>query len=157
MKLPPISAMLPPPPKKFLVGLFAALLAFAVWSFAAAPTPPPDLATLRARADAGDPAALNDLGTAYAAGSGVAQDFPEAARRYQAAADKGYAAAWFNLGALAELGRGQPADPAAAFKLYLKSAQLGYAPAQFNVGNMYASGAGIPQDSIEANAWFLLA
>ena len=36
-----------------------------------------DLASVKARADQGDPEALNALGTAYANGQGVPQDFAE--------------------------------------------------------------------------------
>ena len=102
-----------------------------------------DLAATRARAGQGDPEALNALGSAYANGQGVAQDFVEALRLYHQAAERGLAPAYFNLGMMHELGRGVPADLASAFKFYLQAAELGLAPAQFNVGNMYAGGVGV--------------
>ena len=113
-----------------------------------------DLATVRTRAEQGDPEALNALANAYANGQGVAQNIPEAIRLYQLAADRGLAPAQFNLGMMHELGRGVKADLANAFKFYLKAAEQGFAPAQFNVGNMYASGLGVKQDYLEAALWF---
>lgn len=113
-----------------------------------------DLTAVRARAEQGDPEALNALGNAYANGQGVPQSFAEALRCYQQAADRGLAAAQFNLGMMHELGRGTAPDQTAAFKLYLKAAEQGFAPAQFNVGNMYASGLGVRQDYFEAGLWF---
>lgn len=113
-----------------------------------------DLEAVRARADRGDPEALNTLGNAYANGQGMPQSYPEALRLYQRAADRGSAAASFNLGMLTELGRGTAANPEAAFRYYLKAGQQGFAPAQFNLGNMYANGIGVRQDAVEASVWF---
>ncbi|MDO8544331.1 MAG: LysM peptidoglycan-binding domain-containing protein [Opitutaceae bacterium] len=113
-----------------------------------------DLATIRARAEQGEPEALNALGNAYANGAGVPQDFAQALRCYQQAAERGLAPAHFNLGMMHELGRGVAANPAAAFPHYLKAAELGFGPAQFNVGNMYANGIGVRQDHFEAALWF---
>ena len=113
-----------------------------------------DLATIRLRADQGDPEAVNRLAGAYADGQGVAQNLPEALRLYQQAADRGLASAQFSLGMMHELGRGVPADRASAFGYYLKAAEQGFAPAQFNVGNMYSGGLGVKQDLFEAALWF---
>jgi TPR repeat protein/nucleoid-associated protein YgaU len=113
-----------------------------------------DLATIRSRAEQGDPEALNALGNAHANGAGVPQDFAGALRLYQRAADRGLAAASFNLGMMHELGRGVEPSPDAAFRHYMKAAEHGFAPAQFNVGNMYASGTGTNQDYFEAALWF---
>jgi TPR repeat protein len=113
-----------------------------------------DPATLRSRAEAGEPDALNALANAFANGAGVPQNLTEAVRLYELAAAKGHAPALFNLGMMSELGRGLPADLGAAFKRYLRAAELGFAPAQFNVGNMYANGLGVKADFFEAALWF---
>lgn len=113
-----------------------------------------DLATIRTRAEAGDPEALNALANLYVNGQGVPQSDTEAWRLYTQAAAAGHAAASFNLGMLTELGRGATQDPKAAFRHYLRAAEAGFAPAQFNVGNMYASGVGVAQDYFEAVLWF---
>ncbi len=113
-----------------------------------------DLATIRTRAEAGDPEALNALANFYVNGQGVPQNYTEAWRLYTQAAAVGHAAASFNLGMLTELGRGITQDPKAAFRHYLKAAEAGFAAAQFNVGNMYANGIGVAQDYFEAMLWF---
>lgn len=128
--------------------LAAALIAFGL---SAAPAiAQVDLATIRARADQGDPEALNALGNLYANGQGVTRSLPEALRYYRLSADKGFAPALFNLGMMHELGNGVAADIATAFKFYLKAAEQGFAPAQFNVGNMYSNAIGVKQDYFEA-------
>ena len=115
---------------------------------------PVDLAAIRARAEQGDAESVNELGNAYANGTGVPQDFAEGLRLYQRAAGRGVAAAQFNLGMMHELGRGVPASAEKAFEFYLKAAQQGFAPAQFNVANMYANGVGVKADYFEAVLWF---
>ncbi|MCF7689937.1 MAG: sel1 repeat family protein, partial [Cephaloticoccus sp.] len=113
-----------------------------------------NVASLQAKANTGDPVALNALGNMYANGQGVARDDAEALKRYAQSAEQAYAPANFNLGMMYELGRGVPADITKAFAYYLKAAQQGFAPAQFNVGNMYAGGLGVAQDYFEAVLWF---
>ncbi len=133
--------------------LLAALLALGP-GLPVLPAQTVDLATIRARAQAGDPEALNALANLHVNGQGVPQDDAEAIRLYTAAAAAGHAAASFNLGMMTEMGRGTVQDPRAAFRHYLKAAEAGFAPAQFNVGNMYANGVGVPQDHFEAVLWF---
>ncbi|HRI81831.1 MAG TPA: tetratricopeptide repeat protein, partial [Opitutaceae bacterium] len=133
--------------------LLAALLALGpVWPVLSAQ--PADVATVRSRADAGDPEAQNALANLYVNGQGVPQNDAEAIRLYTLAAAAGHPAASFNLGMLTEMGRGTAQDSRAAFRHYLKAAEAGFAPAQFNVGNMYANGVGVPQDYFEAALWF---
>jgi TPR repeat protein len=116
-----------------------------------------DLKALQAKAEAGDPAALTSLGTAYAAGQGVPQDYSRAMQYFRRAADAKYAPALYNLGLIFESGRGAPRDPAAAFRSYLAAAEEGLPQAQFNVGNLYAAGQGVAPDPFEAALWFRLA
>ncbi|MSU25007.1 MAG: sel1 repeat family protein [Opitutus sp.] len=130
--------------KKHRALLAAALLALGPGVFPARAQI--DLATLRTRADQGDPDALNALGNAYASGQGVPANLAEAIRLYQQAGAAGSAPALFNLGMLHELGRGVATNLASAFRFYLKAAEQGFAPAQFNVGNMYAGALGVKQD-----------
>ncbi len=111
------------------------------------------LPAIRARAERGDPEALNALANAYANGDGITQNYPEAIRLYERAAGAGLAVAHFNLGLLYDLGRGVAPDAATAFQHYLRAATRGFAPAQFNVGHMYAHGVGTRQDYFEALIW----
>ncbi len=113
-----------------------------------------DLATVQARAEAGDTEAQNVLGNLYTSGTGVAVNYATALDWYQKAAERGFAAAQFNLGLVYELGRGVAVDERRAFRYYLLAAEQGFPAAQFNVGNMYATGRGVGQDFFESNLWF---
>ena len=72
---------------------------------------------------AGDAAAENDLGTAYALGKGVDLNIDEAERWFRLAARAGYAPAQANLGYLYEKGLGVSEDYDAALKLYRTAAE----------------------------------
>jgi uncharacterized protein len=61
-------------------------------------------------ADQGDADAQNILGSVYADGEGVPQDYVQAAAWYRKAAEQGHAAAQSNLGEMYETGRGVPQD-----------------------------------------------
>jgi TPR repeat protein len=112
-----------------------------------------DVAVLRSRADQGDAAAANVLGTAYVNGQGVPQDYQAALHYFRLAAEAGYSEAEFNLGQMYELGRGVQADAATAFANYLGAARQGVPLAEFNVANMYAAGRGVPRSDEEAMVW----
>ena len=68
------------------------------------------LADLRARAEAGDATAQNNLGAMYAEGLGVPQDDAEAVAWYRRAAEQGDARAQYNLGGMYAEGLGVPPD-----------------------------------------------
>ena len=56
-----------------------------------------DIKTLRKQAEAGDAKAQFDIGSMYETGSGVKQDYAEAAKWYRKAAERGDARAQYNL------------------------------------------------------------
>ena len=69
-----------------------------------------EIDALRARAEAGDAVAQNDLGFSYGTGRGVPEDHAEAVRWYRLAADQGHARAQGNLGVMYGTGEGVPQD-----------------------------------------------
>jgi TPR repeat protein len=108
-------------------------------------------------ADQGDAHAQNRLGTMYAEGKGVPQDFAEVLTWYRKAAEQGYAKAQYNLGVLYDNGRGVPQDYAEAVTWYRRAAGQEDPDAQSNLGVMYGQGQGVSQDLILAHMWFTLA
>jgi hypothetical protein len=69
-----------------------------------------DIKTIRKQAEAGDANAQFNIGSMYENGSGVRQDYAEAARWYRKAAERGDARAQYNLGILNQNGWGVPQD-----------------------------------------------
>ena len=69
-----------------------------------------EIDALRARAEQGYAAALNNLGIMYAGGRGVPQDDAEAVRWYRLAAEQGHAVAQFVLGVSSDDGGGVVQD-----------------------------------------------
>ena len=94
----------------------AVLVALAVGAPVQAQTP--EIAALRARAEAGDAEAQYDLGVMYASGEGVPQDYAEAVRWYRLAAEQGDAGAQSFLGAMYHDCIGVPQDYAEAVRWY---------------------------------------
>jgi len=94
------------------------------------------------------------LGTMYAHGIDVPQNYVEAIWWYMMAADQGHADAQLNLGNIYFQGKGVPQNYAEAMKWYRKAADQGDAKAQFNLGFMYYSGEGVPKNFIEAMGWY---
>jgi TPR repeat protein len=113
-----------------------------------------DIITLRKQAESGDANAQFNVGAMYENGSGVRQDYAEAARWYRKAAELGDARAQYNLGIMNQNGWGVPQDYAEAVKWYRKAAKQGVASAQYNLGFMYLNGQGVPQDYAEAAKWY---
>jgi len=73
-------------------------------------------------ADQGDAHAQNSLGTMYAEGKGVPQDYAEAVKWYRKSAEQGHAAAGFNLALKYGKGQGVPQDYAEAVMWYRRAA-----------------------------------
>ncbi len=97
--------------------------------------PPPAL--LQA-AEQGDSEAQYKLGRMYADGvnadgTGVTQDYAEAAKWYRQAAEQRHALSQYLLGMMYEKGEGVAEDNAEAMRLYRLAADQGYAPAQFSL------------------------
>lgn len=140
------------------LGLSGALTIFVVLAACACLWAQEDIATLLAKASAGDPAAQDTVGLAYAMGSkDVPRNYTAAAKWFRKAALQGYADSQFRLGALYELGRGVAQDRDEALKWYLLAAKQGQARAQLKVGGMYEQGRGVSQSFAEAASWYHMA
>ena len=106
------------------------LLAATIFSLFASSSQSTDIKALRKQADAGDAKAQFNIGSMYENGSGVEQDYAEAARWYRKAAERGDARAQYNLGIFHQNGWGVPQNHAEAVKWYRKAAMQGAASAQ---------------------------
>jgi len=116
-----------------------------------------DLAALKTKADAGDPAAQTSLGQAYLGGPAGKTDLKDAVRYFQLAADKNYPDALAALGELTQAGQGLPRDLDAATQLYRRAADGGSVAGQYNLAYLYEQGTGVKQDEKEAAKWYQLA
>lgn len=146
----PMAAAAPP------LGPGAAVTSAGNWT---AQLPLPDNASAELRglargAIAGQANAEHDLGTFFALGIEVSQNFERAAYWYRRAADQGIASAAYNLGVLFERGLGVPRDPEAAVARFRQAAEAGHAGALNALGIAYLSGSGVARDPAEALTWF---
>ena len=82
-----------------------------------------DFATLRRKAEAGDPKAQFDLASAYSLGTGVAKDSAKGLEWLRKSASQGYAGAEVVLGLFYQKGIGIERDSSEAAKWYRKAAQ----------------------------------
>jgi localization factor PodJL len=126
----------------------------------AAPTTPVTQAprnALRSAAASGNPAAQYEIGLRYAQGSGVPQDYDQAAYWFELAAKQNLAIAQYRLATLFEKGRGVSQDQEQARAWYESAAQAGNVKAMHNLAVIYAEGKGVPQDFAKAGQWFLAA
>jgi hypothetical protein len=115
------------------------------------PSDPAQLALwLEPRAAQGEALAEYRLGTLYALGKGVDQDYARAAPLLRAAAESGIAEAQFDYGVLCETGHGVPKDAAEAVGWYRKASAQGYADALLSLGYAYANGSGITRSMPDA-------
>ena len=108
----------------------------------------------RRAAEAGHPAAMNNLGSSYGNGKGTPKDAAEAARWYRKAADAGVAIAMGNLGVIYENGTGVPKDAAEAVHWYEMAADAGDARGMTSLGVIYENGIGVSKDFAEAVRWY---
>jgi TPR repeat protein len=130
----------------------------------------------RKAADQGNAFAQYQLGSMYANGQGVPQDYTEAVKWWRKVADQGNADAQYQLGSMYENGKGVPEDSAEAMKWYHKAAdqgnvnatrviaqaevrkqaEQGNAKAQYQLGTVYINGKGpgTAPDYAEAMKWF---
>lgn len=106
------------------------------------------------QSEQGDASAQYQLGSLYARGDGVSQDWARAVSLYTQAADRGNAAAQHSLGVCYTYGRGVIRDWARAFSLYTQAAEQNYAVAQKDLGVCYAKGRGVSQDWKKAAVWY---
>ena len=109
-------------------------------------------------ASRGSKTAQYDLGQMFTDGSGVKQDFDEAAKWFRKSAAQGSDSAQFQLGFLYQQGLLGERDYPKAVEWYLKSANQGNKNALFNLGRIYQKGAtGVEQSDKEAVRWYRLA
>jgi len=141
--------------KKLFVVLPLLALVFSVSLHPVAAQAAPPRALVKS-AEHGDAEAQYALGSLYATGQGVLQDFKQAAQWYSKAAGKGHVWAQTNLGFFYDKGLGVAQDYAAAFKWYQKAAGQGDATAQSDLGDLYYRGEGVPQNYEEAYFWFTI-
>lgn len=90
---------------------------------------------LRTRAVSGDAGAQNQLGSMYAAGTGVPKDLAQAVEWYRKAADQGLAEAQYNLGLSYADGTGVTADDVDAYKWLALAVLRGAGPHQMDAAN----------------------
>jgi len=128
--------------------------AFAPVSSVRAGSLPGSPAPIRQKAEQGDGDAQEDLARAYYTGTGVAQDYTQAAQWFRKAADQGRAAAQLHLGVQYDLGRGVPQDAKQGYAWIRKAADQGLDDAQDRLAVHYALGRGVLQDVKQAVEWF---
>lgn len=109
---------------------------------------------LREAALSGDAAAAYEIGSRYAEGKLVQQNYAEAAKWYDRAAQKGLVPAMFRLGSLYEKGLGVPKDLGAAKRSYISAAEGGNPKAMHNLAVLFADGGGQGPDYKTAAEWF---
>ena len=104
-----------------------------------------------------------NLGLKFAADTGAAHDYGQAAEWYRKAAAQNHSLAQFNLGVMYAQGQGVARDAAQSAMWFGKAAQLGDAGAQFHLGDrcQRASFEQAPTEAsesrIEAYKWYRLA
>jgi hypothetical protein len=93
---------------------------------------------------------MNNLGSLYENGEGVAQDYVKAREWYEKAAGNGNTDAMANLGWLYQNAQGVAQDYVKARELYQKAADNGNTDAMNNLGSLYENGQGVAQDYVKA-------
>jgi len=107
----------------------------------------------RSLADQGLADAQNNLGSLYANGEGVTQNYAEAARWYRKAADQGNVVAMFDVAKSYDKGQGVERNDASAAHWYLQAAEKGDAESMNSIGIMYAMGQGVTKNCALAKQW----
>ena len=128
-------------------------------------SPPPmsDPVLASPRTDYGDAEVQFGMGFKFAADTGAAQDYRQAAEWYHKAAEQNHSLAQFNLGVMYARGQGVVRDDAQSAMWFGKAAHLGDAGAQYHMGDSChrASVVQGPVDAaesrIEAYKWYRLA
>jgi localization factor PodJL len=110
--------------------------------------------SLRLAAANGDSSAEFEVGSRFAGGEGVPQDFKEAAKWYQRSADQGFAQAQYRLGTLYERGLGLKPDRGQAAAWYERAARQGNVNAMHNLAVLSADQVDQSPDYITAAQWF---
>ena len=95
----------------------------------------------------GNVLAQHSLGTIYAEGIGVKQNYEEALKWYRKAAAQRYTESQYSLGVMYYKGNGVNRDLKEAANWYQRAAEQGHARSQLNLGRMYKLGKGVSQNS----------
>ena len=117
----------------------------------------PEIAALKAKAEAGDAAAQLKLAHAYESGAGVPQDDAIARDWYRKAAEQGNAEAQDVMGGKYLLGLGVDKNKELSVNWFRKSARAGNAAAMYHLGVAYYNGDGVTINDSLSYAWFRLA
>jgi len=112
---------------------------------------------LRQKAERGDATAQFDLGSSYAKGEGVPQDYAEAVSWFRKAAEQGYANAQFILSVMYGNGQGVAQDDTESVRWCRRATEQWHARASHYLGLKYVTGSGVAQDFAEAHKWFNVA
>ncbi len=105
-------------------------------------------------AEAGDVAAMRNVGHLYRMGRGTVPDPEKAARWYRRAAERGFDRAMVNLAALYLAGQGVSQSDREAAIWLARAADAGNDVAAFNLGMLYEIGRGVPLDPAAAQRWY---
>lgn len=114
----------------------------------------PDIPRLQSDAERGLIKEQIELGSAYFAGRGVAQDEKRAAYWYEKAANAGDPGAQMEIGYFYQVGIGVTRDPAQAVRWFQRSAAGGMTSAKVNLGAAYLLGDGVRKDPALAEQLF---
>ena len=101
-------------------------------------------------AQSGNDVALNNLGSLYYGGVGVAQNIYKAADLFAQASDKGNLEASLNLAIIHLTHQGGLKNEKAALTLIKRAAEKDYPAAQYMLGYAYLYGIGVPQNKKKA-------
>ncbi len=108
---------------------------------------------LRLKAGRGDAQAQAALGTLYARGGVLTQDYAAATYWFTEAATAGLAAAQYNLGVIYSRGLGVEPNATQATIWFRSAAEQNNVKAQYALGLAYAQATGVDQNYLEAAAW----
>lgn len=109
------------------------------------------------RAIAGDVVAQHNLANIYEYGKGVARDYAEALKWYEAAAEQGLPYSQHALSDMLRQGLGTAVNAPLAAAWCARAADQGLAVSQHNLALMYEFGFGVARDRVRALMWFALA
>ncbi|MBR0705406.1 tetratricopeptide repeat protein [Bradyrhizobium liaoningense] len=106
-------------------------------------------------AQQGNASAQRRLGTMYASGRGVQQDYDEAEKWFLKAAAQGDLDSMWNIGNIYHRGRGKfPKDFGRAENWYSRAAERGHILSQTTLAFTYHSGDGVEKNDSLAATWF---
>ncbi len=134
--------------------LFLAYMALAACSGLAGFGESPDLARLRAQAEAGDAQSQYSMGLRHTNGQGVSQDYAAGAGWFARAAGGGHAESAYMLGIAYYSGRGVAQDHSQAVEWFARAAGGGHPRALYLLGDAYANGRGVGKEPAWAARWF---